>query len=135
MLKPKQQSLTAISDGANVSEKNILVVTTKKNFNINESSGFEKVSIEKGASLSSAVFKYLGSKKNLLITVDTSFASNFQRLKSFTRQINSSSADIVFLLSDKAPEKFSVSAKYDFDTLKLANVVGYYQANQNLMNL
>jgi len=34
MLKPKQQSLTAISDGANVSEKNILVVTTKKNFNI-----------------------------------------------------------------------------------------------------
>ena len=124
MLKPKQQSLTAISDGANVSEKNILVVTTKKNFNINESSGFEKISIEKGASLSSAVFKYLGSKKNLLITVDTSFASNFQRLKSFTRQINSSSADIVFLLSDKAPEKFSVSAKYDFDTLKLANVVG-----------
>lgn len=124
MLKPMQQSFSATAGGETVPEKNIIIVSAKKDFSANESSAYEIVSINKGESLSAKVFGYIGSKKNLLITVDTSFAGNFSRLKYFTKQISSSSADFIFILASKTPDKFSIEAKYTFDTLKLANVVG-----------
>jgi len=124
MLKPKQQSLTAKADGETIPEKNLVIVTTEKNFSISESSAFEKVSIAKGDNLAGKAFGYLGSKKNLLVTVDTSFANSFSRLKFFAKQFNSSSASIVFFLGGKTPNSFSIDAQYSFDTLKLANVVG-----------
>lgn len=124
MLKPKQQSLSAKADGEAIPEKNLVIVTTEKNFSVSESSAFEKVSIAKGDNLAGKAFGYLGSKKNLLVTVDTSFANSFSRLKFFAKQFNSSSASIVFLLAGKTPSSFSIDAQYSFDTLKLANVVG-----------
>jgi len=124
MLKPLQQSLSATADGHAVNGNNLIVVTTQKNLSVTESSSFEKVSINKGDNLGAKAFGFIGRKKNLLVTVDTSFASNFQRLKYFTRQINASAASIIFMLADKVPGTFSIEGKYNFDTLKLANVVG-----------
>lgn len=124
MLKPKQQSLSAKADGEAISEQNIIVITTNKDFSVNETSSYEKVSVNKGESLGGKAFGYIGSKKNLLVTVDTSFATNFPRLKYFGSQIDPSAGNIVFILAAKAPETFSVEAKYNFDTLRLANVVG-----------
>ncbi|QEC67227.1 M20/M25/M40 family metallo-hydrolase [Panacibacter ginsenosidivorans] len=124
MLKPKRQSVSATADGQVIDEKNIIIVTTKKDLSINDASGFEKASIKSGDNFFNMVFGFISAGKNYVVTVDTAFAKSFPRLQYFTKQVNPSETSVIFILAATAPTTFKIEAGHSFDTLKLANVVG-----------
>lgn len=124
MIKPKFISVEAMFNQQPIDSKSVIVVTSKANFNINETSGFEKVFIKAGDNLFNEAFKYAGAKKNYLVIVDTSFAKNFSRLTYLKRTIFKSDNSIVFVLSNVDPATYSIEAKHEITESTLSNIVG-----------
>lgn len=124
MLKPTQQSFKATADGQELTDKNVIVVTTKEDLSISNTSGFEQVAIKAGDNFFGKAYEYISGQKNYVVIIDTSFAKNFPRLQFFKRQINPSESSIVFLLAATEPAAYKIEARHSFDTLRLANVVG-----------
>jgi Peptidase family M28 len=124
MVQPKAISISGVINGEAAGEKNIIAVTCKPELQVNETSGYEKAYIKKGDNLFTTASALLAKKKNLIISVDTSFAKNFPRLNFFKRNIFKTDNSVVFLLADKEPGSFSIDAKHEIKESKLANVVG-----------
>jgi hypothetical protein len=124
MVRPRMKELKFKAEGMDVDAKNIIVVTSKPELEVDEKSGYEIRYIKAGANLSSEVPKINGEKKNLLVIVDTSFSRIFPRLASLKRQIFSSENSKVFLLATAAPKEFKLKVDHSFDETRFANVVG-----------
>lgn len=124
MVSPKQTSLTATFNGAAADEKNIIVVTSKPEFKIDQGSGYEVKYIKAGGSLFQEAMGYSQAEKNLLVIVDTSFAKSFPRMTFFKRNLFKTDYNTVFVLGTAAPTTYSIEAKHEIKDLKLANVVG-----------
>ena len=124
MVKPKFISASCNFNGVDVDGRDIIVVTCQPNLNITENSGYEKGKISKGANLFNEASKYVQSGKNYFISVDTSFAKNFNRLTSLKRQLFKSDNSVVFVLASEEPKNFTVSSKHELTEQKLANVIG-----------
>ncbi|TCJ14348.1 M20/M25/M40 family metallo-hydrolase [Flaviaesturariibacter flavus] len=129
VLRPKMTLLKAEVNGADFDTRNVIVITTKKEFKVNEKSGFavKRITPADAAdsrALGRAAQKLAGSKEPTIVLVDTSFASSFGRLTGLKRSLFSNASDIVFLLAPEIPASFSVKAEHSFEDLKMANVVG-----------
>jgi Zn-dependent M28 family amino/carboxypeptidase len=123
MVKPKFISVAGSFDNVALETKDLIVITSKTDLSINETSGFEIVNIKAGANIFSEASKYVQSGKNDLVVVDTSFAKNFSRLTGFKRQLFKSDNSVVFVLALLC-QAFSISAKHEITEQKLANVIG-----------
>lgn len=124
MVSPKQVSLSASFDNVVVDPQKILVITCQPDFTIDQSSGYETASIKAGGNIFQEASDLVGSGKNLVILVDTSFAKNFPRLSFFKRNVLKTDKNIVMVLGSSLPKNFSISAKHEIKEQKLANVVG-----------
>ena len=124
VVSPKQVSLTARFDGVAIDPKNIVLVTTKPEFKIDQSSGYETASIKAGENIFQSAVGFSESKKNMIILVDTSFTRNFPRLVFLKRSMFPTDKSLVFVLGTSLPSNFSIEAKHDIAEQKLANVVG-----------
>ena len=91
---------------------------------INETSGFEKITIGKTANLMSEARKLAGLKKNALVIVDTSFAKTFSGLTRLKSNLFKSDKSVIFVLSATNPTSYSIEAKHEITEMPLANVVG-----------
>ena len=124
MVKPKFISLTATADGVALDPKNIIVVTSKPEFTADEKSGYDLVTIAKGAELFGEAYGAVSSGKNKLVMVDTSFTKNFPRLTYFKRQMMESNTNTVFILGNTVPKVFAITAIHEITKSSLSNVVG-----------
>ncbi|HTE11924.1 MAG TPA: M20/M25/M40 family metallo-hydrolase [Chitinophagaceae bacterium] len=124
MVTPKFISADAVLDGTPADGKSIVVITSQPGLKINEQSGFEKVSIKAGANLFQEAYKYVGTGKNYLVLVDTSFSKNFLRLTGFKRNLFKSATSTIFILTVTDPSKYEIEASHEIAETKLANVVG-----------
>jgi hypothetical protein len=124
MVTPKQTSLTAVFDGQPVDAKNFVVVTSQAELLVSQSSGFEKTAIQAGDNLFQKASSLVGTNKNLLVLVDTSFTKNFPRLTFLKRGLFTNAKSVVFFLGTTLPSSFSIETKNDIAEQKLANVVG-----------
>lgn len=125
MIRAKFISTSGTVDGKPLEQKNIVVITSRPEFKMDQNSGYEKASIKSGANFFMEAYKYFQSGKNYFITVDTSFSKNFPRLSQFKRGgLFKSDKSVVFVLTDKEPSAFSIEAKHQVAEQKLANVVG-----------
>jgi Peptidase family M28 len=124
MVNPKQESLSASFDNAAVDPQKILIITCQPDFSIDQSSGYETSSIKAGGNIFQAATDLVGSGKNMIILVDSSFSKNFPRLSFFKRNILKTDKNIVFVLASVLPKTFSITAKHEIKEQKLANVVG-----------
>ena len=124
MIKPKFISASATFNQQPLDTKSVIVVTSKADLSINETSGYEKVFIKAGANLFSDAMKYAGSQKNYLVIVDTSFTKNFSRLTFLKRTIFKSDYSVVFILSTVDLSTYSIEAKHEITESNLSNVVG-----------
>lgn len=124
VLKPKFLGLEAALDGAATDARNVIVVTTKPQLEINGATGYEKSTIGKGENLFERVTGIMQAGKNAVVFVDTSFAKTFPRLQGLKRQLIDGTQDMVFILAAVPPTNFSVKASHSFETIKMANVVG-----------
>ncbi|MEO5681899.1 MAG: M20/M25/M40 family metallo-hydrolase [Chitinophagaceae bacterium] len=124
VVTPKFISASAVLDGTPVDKRSVIVISTQPEVKINETTGFEKVSIKAGANLFQEASKYVQSGKNYLVLVDTSFTKNFLRMTGFKRNLFKSTASTVFILTVTDPVKYEVEASHEIIESKLANVVG-----------
>src|SRR5690349_17203447 len=98
MLRPKLKELKYKADGGDVDVKNIVVVTSKPELEVDEKSGYEVRYLKAGANLSSEIGKINSEKKNLFVVVDTSFSRFFPRLSaSLKRQMFASDFNKIYI--------------------------------------
>src|SRR6187397_2400964 len=124
IVSPKFVSGSATFDNAQVDFKNVIVVTSQPELNINEKSGYEKIKLEAGKNFQSEVMKYVRSGKNYFVLVDTSYSKNFSRLTGLKRAMFKMDNSIVFALTTTDPKTFTVESRHGITEQKLANVVG-----------
>ncbi|RYZ23676.1 MAG: M28 family peptidase [Chitinophagaceae bacterium] len=129
VLRPKMTLLKAEWNGADFDTKKVIVVTTKKDFKVDEKSGFAVKRIGPGdatdmRSLGRAAQKLAAGKESRIVLVDTSFSAFFGRLTGLKRSLFSGAADVVFILANELPAAYTIKSEHNFDELKLANIVG-----------
>jgi len=124
MVRPKFISVSASFDGNMIDQKNIIVVTCQADLHADQSSGYEIAFIKTGENLQSAASAFVKARKNVIVLVDNSFASNFSRLSGLRRAIFKTDKSFVFVLADAAPVKYEIEAKHEITEQILANVVG-----------
>ncbi|HEY6902150.1 MAG TPA: M28 family peptidase, partial [Puia sp.] len=124
MFRTKISSVSATLDGQTLSKDLVAVVSTSAHVKVDNNSGYEVASIKKGQNLVTEVLHYTRAKKNYVVLVDSSFAANFARIASFTRQQFQSDRNVIFVLTSTTPKTYSISVDQDLTESKLANVVG-----------
>ncbi len=85
MVRSQVISVSAELDGVILDPKNIAVNSCQTDLKVNESSGYEIAAIKAGGNFLREAFGFLQSGKNIVVLVDSSFASNFSRLFSGRR--------------------------------------------------
>jgi len=123
MIRAKFLGLNASFDGTALNEKNVIAVTCKPELQINETSGYELVKIEKGANFFAEARKYAGLTRNALVIVDTSFSANFGRLTQLKSQMFQSDKSVVFVLGSEIPRQYRIEASHSILEQPLTNVV------------
>ncbi|HET6769914.1 MAG TPA: M28 family peptidase [Chitinophagaceae bacterium] len=124
MIRPKFISASVNFDGEALDPKDVIVVTCFPQLKINESSGYEKVSIKAGDTLQPIARRLIRSNKNLLVLVDRSFANSFGNLTRLKGNMFKTDKSVVFVLTDRDPQKYGIEAVHEIAEQKLMNVVG-----------
>ncbi|RYY96550.1 MAG: M28 family peptidase, partial [Chitinophagaceae bacterium] len=129
VLRPKMTLLKAEMGDADFDSKKVVVVTTKKEFKVNEKSGFTVNRIGRGDAADQRAFFRLAQKlaraaEPSIVLVDTSFSAPFARLTGLKRSLFANAADIVFILGSELPATYTIKAEHSFEETKMANVVG-----------
>ena len=124
MVRAKIINATAIIDGNTIDPKNIAVVSCRPDLKIDQNSGYEVVTIKPGGNLFRDIAAFTQPDKNVLVFVDTSYASGFSRLVSSKRAIFKTENNSVFILGNTLPKIFTIITKSEITEQKLANVVG-----------
>lgn len=124
MVIPKQISLVANFNNTAFDPAKIIVVTSQPELTIDQSSGYETAIIKTGGNLFQPAMDFAGTKKNIIVMVDTSYAKNFSRLSFLKRSLFKTDKNLVFVLGNELPQNFSITAKHEIKEQKLANVVG-----------
>jgi Zn-dependent M28 family amino/carboxypeptidase len=110
-------------NGSPKESKEVLIVTNQPELNITEKSGYEMEHIPAGAKVQQVARGFLQQNKNLIVTVDKSFANSFSNLARLKSQQYKMNHNVVFILTDKAPTTFSIDATHQITEQKMANVV------------
>jgi Zn-dependent M28 family amino/carboxypeptidase len=124
LVRPKFISASGVIDGTPLEQKNIIAVTCLSELTINQTSGYEIAGIKPGDDLMKTASGFINTKKNLLVLVDKSFASNFSRLARFKMSLFKTDKNVVFILTDAAPAIYSIEVKHGITEQQMANVVG-----------
>lgn len=123
MIKPKLLLQKVEFDEKDADVEKVVVITSKKDFKVNEKSGFETASIPAGSNFFFEAWELFQSQKNLIISVDTSFSKNFPRLQQMNRNLMKDGNDVVFILGNQ-PKKFTIKTEQELTETKFSNVVG-----------
>jgi Zn-dependent M28 family amino/carboxypeptidase len=124
LVRPKFISASGVFDSNALEQKNIIAVTCLPELTINQSSGYEMAVIKPGDDLMKTASGFINAKKNLLVLVYNSFASNFSRLARFKMSIFKTDKNVVFVLADAVPSNYSIEVKHSITEQQMANVVG-----------
>ena len=123
LIKPRIVSLSCKIDGAEFDTKQVVVVTIAPTIQINETSGYEIVKINKDENFMAKAYGFLSASNNLIVLVDESFAPNFLRLAQFKNNLSDQQKNIVFILSNNTPANFTIEAMHKIELQSLSNVV------------
>ena len=128
MVRAKFISAAGNLNGEALDSKDLIVVTCFPTLKINQSSGYEKVSIKAGDTLQAITRRLIRSNKNLLVLVDRSFANSFGNLTRLKGNMFRTDKSVVFVLTDKDPQQYEIEAVHEITEQKLMNVVGILPA-------
>jgi hypothetical protein len=110
-------------DGADKESKEVLIITNQPQLSVTEKSGYAMAAIPAGQRLQQVARDFLKQNKNLIVTVDKSYASSFGNLARLKAQQFKTSTNVIFILTDKIPATFSINAEHQITEQKMANVV------------
>ena len=125
LVEAKLVEVKAEMDDQSLDAKNVFVLTTKSDLEVDEKSGFEYRTLPAGTNMMQSAYNMINEGKKLIVFVDESYAGNFSRLSRFARPSLASDASTVFILSNKtAPKKIKIKAKQVISEVPMKNVVG-----------
>jgi hypothetical protein len=124
MVKPKLLSAKATFDGVEIGADKIIAFSSQEVLSLTEKSGYETVKISAGDTLIRKAFRLISAKRNYLVLVDTSQAANFSRLSRFMGASFRSDKRVLFILTDKSPDSYSIEVRQEITEQHLKNVVG-----------
>lgn len=124
MLRPKLKGLKFKAEGEDADVKNVIVITSQEEIEVDEKSGYKIEYIKAGEDLFSKAMMLNQRPDNLIAVVDESFQKNFSRLTFLKRQMFDSPYNKIFLLAAALPKEFKIKAEHSFDRTSFANVVG-----------
>lgn len=107
-----------------INPDNIIALSTSKDIDINQTSGYEIITINTDDNLIQEVFKRVGENKKYLILVNESHANNFARLRRFNRESFEEKSPVIVVMSNEKPDVFKFNIKNEIETKDLGNVVG-----------
>ena len=112
-------------DDQALDSKNIFVLTTTADLEVDEKSGFEYRTLAAGGNMMQIAYGMINEEKKLIVFVDESHAGSFSRLNRFMRPAFASEASTIFILSNKTtPKKIKIKAKHAITDVPMKNVVG-----------
>ncbi|MFN2458384.1 MAG: M28 family peptidase [Chitinophagaceae bacterium] len=124
MVRPRFVSIKGEINDEEVDPKNIIAITSKKELEVKEKSGYEIAYIKAGQNLFKQAAAFVQSNKNMVVFVDTSFSKNFSKLTGLKRQLFKSNNSVVFFLTSDNVKEFKVKANHEINEQKLSNVLG-----------
>lgn len=124
MVRPKFISVAANIDGISVDSRDVIVVTCKPEIKVTETSGYEKVTIAKGANLVTEARKLMAANKNYFVLVDTSHTRSMGMLTRMKGNLFKTDKTLIFMLATTDPTTYSIESKHEITEMPLANVVG-----------
>ena len=119
-------------DGVDIPEAHIIVSSNNPGINWNDTPDVSLVQIHAGEDFAQRFREVSVGGKDAVVVVDTSFASLFEKYRSFMmqgkiRQPNQTpqpTASVVYVLASQLPKSFRVSFSNQVEKLPLFNVVG-----------
>ncbi len=124
MVRPKFISVNASIDGISVDSRDVIVVTCQPEIKVTEQSGYEKITIGKGANLVTEARKLMAANKNYFVLVDTSHARSMSSLTRMKSNLFKTDKSLIFMLAATDPKTYVVESKHEITEMPLANVVG-----------
>ncbi len=128
MVQSALLSVEASLDDVSVAASQIVAITSEPELKIDEKTGYNIEYIKADQDIRSSVQTIMSSAKNTVVFVENKFASMFPRLRGFNRPSFKSAkepgANVVFILTDAQPKKFTINVKNDIKELPMSNIVG-----------
>ena len=123
MVKTKLKSFTATIDGKELDAKQVAFFTVEPNISMDEKSGYEVATFQKGESFVPKIYKLMAATKPTIVFLDESFAKYIPSLRR-NGLLNPTQKNVIFILSNTIPTTYKVTANHQADKLQLSNVVG-----------
>ena len=124
MIRPKVTSVKLDINGNTIDSKKVSISSVQKTLSITEKSGYEIISIPRGANFVNEWRKYSASAKNTVVFVDSTHEQIFARATQRGGQFYQTQPNIVFIIQNETPASFKIEATQDLTEMPLANVVG-----------
>jgi len=91
---------------------------------VTEKSGYEKVTIGKGANLGTEIRKLMSANKNYFVLLDTSYKGSIPGLTRMKSTLFKTDYNLIFLFTTGDPKTYAIESKHEITELPAANVVG-----------
>jgi len=124
VVRARALSSSATWNGATLDPKNLMVISSQPEVKLDKSSAYQIETIQAGGNLLRQASQMIHPKKNTLVLVDESYIAEFPRLAFFKRSLSRADKNLVFVLTNKKPENYSIEATHEIIEQQLSNVVG-----------
>jgi len=124
MIEPETLEVEATIDGQPVDKKNLVVLSAATSLTITPGDHYQKIVIKSAADFRPVLFKYLDSKENVLILVDTSLSRSFARMATMKLPQFEGLGNRVLILTATDPQQYNIQFKQKIIRKELTNLVG-----------
>ena len=122
-IRTKFLSANATIDAEKIDEANVIAITTDSLIKINESSNFKKVVIGNTENLLQRAEAIINEKSNQVVLVNSFFVNDFKKLRRYKRDGTKTDFSVVFVLTNKAADKYEMEIKHKITAFNFTNVV------------
>ena len=124
MIEPELLEVEATIDGQPVGKKDLAVLSAATSLTITPGDHYQKIVIKSAADFRPVLFKYLDSKENVLVLVDTSLSKSFARIATMKLPQFEGFGNRVFILTSTDPQQYNIQFKQKINRKELTNLVG-----------
>jgi Zn-dependent M28 family amino/carboxypeptidase len=124
MMSSASMDVHMILDGVKVDNNHLIAFSSDSLLTITQDDHYKKIIVKKAVDLNEIFFKYLESKENVLILVDTSLGKKFSRLTTFHIPQFSGKGNHIYVLTSVDPGQFRITIKQKIKKQYLTNLIG-----------
>ena len=124
IITPENTGSSVILDGVPIKTEKIFAFTAVSSLQVTDADHYTKIFVRNKKEFGPAIHKYLDSKENVLILVDTSAAEKFRRFADLHLPQFTGCGNRIFILTTADPEKYTVEIKQKIKTQQLTNIIG-----------